>query len=469
LDLHEWDEGDPLSDLFLSTFGAFPLPEETGTDYRALVEANLLGVRSILQNGQEVQALPVSRYSIATLNRAGLDRHYIVSNHWDQPGFYLGEIDNFDDLVHFWNLRAADIPLLFYDPRYASRLRTIATPWINAIRQAPAQQHGPNGMPIWHRAKRVMDADRAHFGDGAIMEHCVNEPTWNGLNVRAPIMSFGDGSALASVSESAGRITVSFALAGQAFNDAWETKSQQYVLSVDPGIGLFGNERSTLHTPFIPELNEFYGRDAHFTWNQARAEPKSLGIVTSISTDHLSLRALDVGELVSRIFETVGIEAAPSKPGLVASTLMRQMGGLDGCRPFKIAGVRSLIENHRPDQSFSRSDAKQTIRGQGGVRPLSEYQWLYIEPQKNGSELTPDAVLSYLLDKGVFRAGLKFDCPSCRLEFWRTLDDSRSRLECDYCGHAFNVAPQLRDKDWAFRRSACSVAMITKRAPFPFC
>ena len=36
----------------------------------------------------------------------------------------------------------------------------------------------------------------------------------------------------------------------------------------------------------------------------------------------------------------VGIAASPSKPGLIASTLIRQMGGLDGCRPFKIAGVR---------------------------------------------------------------------------------------------------------------------------------
>lgn len=95
----------------------------------------------------------------------------------------------------------------------------------------------------------------------------------------------------------------------------------------------------------------------------------------------------------------------------------------------------------------------QTIQGQGGDRPLSDYQWLYIEPREFGSELKNGAVLSYLLEKGVFRAGLNFQCPSCRLEFWRSLDDARSRLECEYCGHGFNAAPQLRDKAWAFRRS----------------
>ena len=188
-------------------------------------------------------------------------------------------------------------------------------------------------------------------------------------------------------------------------------------------------------------------------WNEARAEPESLGIITSVSADNQSLRALDVTQLIAEIFCAVGIEAYPSRAGLVATTLKRQMGGLNGCRPFRISGVRDLIENHKPDQSFDRGCAMQTILGKGTAHPLSDYQRLYIEPRKHGSELTNSAVLSYLLEKGVFRAGLKFDCPSCQLEFWRSLDDAKSRLDCEYCGHSFNAAPQLRDKAWAFRRS----------------
>jgi hypothetical protein len=34
-----------------------------------------------------------------------------------------------------------------------------------------------------------------------------------------------------------------------------------------------------------------------------------------------------------------------------------------------------------------------------------------------------------------------------------SLDDAKSRLECEYCGNSFNASPQLRDKAWAFRRS----------------
>jgi hypothetical protein len=276
---------------------------------------------------------------------------------------------------------------------------------------------------------------------------------WNGLNLAAPEMYFGATTALATVGERGGKTTIAFQLSNKPFSGEQAYPSPHYVLSVDPGVGLLHSDRETLHAPFIPRLNEFYGRNCHFMWNQARAEPESLGMITEVSTDSVSLRALDVQQLVREIFESVGIEATPSRPGLVASTLIRQMGGLDSCRAFKVAGVRELIGRHRPDQSFSRATAKQTIRAYGTDHDISSYNWLYIEPRPPGVDLTADAVLSHLLDKGVFRAGLEFSCPSCQLIFWRSLDDAKARLECEYCGHTFNTAPQLRDKDWAFRRS----------------
>jgi len=321
------------------------------------------------------------------------------------------------------------------------------------VRQAPPRPHGPQGIALWHSAGRSIDDVVQRFSEGGLMPCSVGQPTWNGGSVRAPIMYFGDATALASVDQGDKAAAMSFALSDKPFVADRDAHTQHYVLSVDPGIGLFGNEQATFHTPFIPELNEFYGRNAHFIWNVARSEPESLGIISSVSDSHQTLRALNVSDLITQVFAAVGIDATPSKPGLIASTLIRQMGGLAGCRPFKIAGVRTLIENYKPQQSFDRGAAMQIIRGQGDDRRLSDYQWLYIEARKPGFELTNGAVLSYLLEKGVFRAGLKFSCPSCQLEFWRSLDDARSRLVCEYCGRDFNAAPQLRDKAWAFRRS----------------
>src|SRR5208337_1889735 len=148
---------------------------------------------------------------------------------------------------------------------------------------------------------------------------------------------------------------------------------------------------------------------------------------------------------IKRSFDSASAKATPSSPSRSSeSNAFRFIGSVNHTLILRsmaqVNGAKTLLLNDR----FQKT---------GVSNYLSDYQWLYIEPRETGSELKNGAVLSYLLDKGVFRAGLNFECPSCRLEFWRSLDDARSRLECEYCGHGFNAAPQLRDKAWAFRRS----------------
>jgi hypothetical protein len=132
--------------------------------------------------------------------------------------------------------------------------------------------------------------------------------------------------------------------------------------------------------------------------------------------------------------------------------LIEQMGGLQGCRVFKIAGVRELIHKYPPDKSFTRGGAVTII---GRVDPaigkprFSEYDSLYI----GGRRATPESAFGHLLQRGVFRAGLRLLCPNCELESWIHLDEVRTVSRCEYCGHDFNITAQLKDRDWAFRRS----------------
>jgi len=149
------------------------------------------------------------------------------------------------------------------------------------------------------------------------------------------------------------------------------------------------------------------------------------------------------------------MNAQTSEPGRIASRLIQQMGGVQGCRVFKIAGVRALIEKYKPFQSFTRSDATQII---GGVDPatnlpnFSRYEFLFIE-HREGPKLKPHQVFDFLAKKNVFRVGLNFTCPNCELEFWTPLDDLATEITCEYCGQRFNVTPHLKDGVWAYRRS----------------
>jgi len=85
------------------------------------------------------------------------------------------------------------------------------------------------------------------------------------------------------------------------------------------------------------------------------------------------------------------------------------MGRLQSCRVFKIAGVRKLIEQHKPHQSFTRSAAVQTIGNVDAAtgRPNYErYESLYLEYKPGAWKWKPEHAFLYLLKKKVFMVGL---------------------------------------------------------------
>ena len=455
--IFEWHAEDNLADVLLATLGAVPPVEVTGTDYLGLLKQQLSAKTVALTPKEPLPQLAGNDWSVSAFCRAFMQQHYSVQNHWGHPGIYVGNASDFDDLVTFWNLRATATSLMFYDPNQATRFEPNLTNWLDILRSRPEGRFkSDNSIAIWFR-ESTPKPDISMFGQG--LRLCTaRDGTWNGLNVKAPCMYFSDGSALAAIGEdSSGLPKLSFQLPPKPFNEDTRLYDQHLVVSIDPGIGLFGNERATLQTPYVPELNEYYGRQYYFEWDKARVEPDGMGIISNANRSDLSLNALDVVELVKRVFSVAGIDAQPSMPGLIASRLIQQMGGLQGCRVFKIGGVRMLLEKFGPDTSFSHQCALRAI-GKGdsvnGILPICEYSNLFIESRPYRTELGPHDVFSYLLKKGVYRTGLEFDCPSCRLEFWLSLDDMRTEVACEYCGHRFNVAPYLRDKNvWRYRRS----------------
>ena len=438
--IFEWQADDPMGDVLLQMFGAIPPPEVTGTDYCALLKRDLSARAVPLAPSQPLPELTDSIWPLSAFSRAFVSQHYSVQNYREHPGFYIGDCTQFEDLVTFWNLRATDTALIFYDYDHAPRLDPIRDQWLKMLRSRPkGRLELDNAIALWCNADP--QPDLSAFGDGLLL-HRAHETTWNGLNIKAPYMYFSEGSALAAIGEnSAGVRTVSFQLPQKPFSEDRTLFHQHLVVAVDPGIGLFGEERATLHTPYVPQLNEYYGRHCYFEWNKARVEPKGLGIISDAARFDLSLNALDVSALISRLFGVAGIAAEPSQPGLIAARLIQQMGGLLSCYPFKLPGVRNLIEKYNPDQSFTRGGATQMIHAALGDAPIH-----FGKPDAN-------AIFDRLLANGVFRAGLEFHCPSCRLEFWTPLDDVRTGTTCVYCGRTFNVTPQLKDRDWRFRRS----------------
>ncbi len=455
--IHEWQPDDPLADLMIATLGALPSAEITGIDYLTLLKQNLKAEPILVTPKEPFPVGAENELLISALCRIDLSQHYSVQNKWGAPGFYIGRANDFEDLITYWNLRATDASLMFYDPNHAARLDDRRIKWLDILRSRPRGRFEvDNRIPIWFKEESP-EPDLGIFGDGLTINKGGHD-IWNGFNIKAPYMYLSESEVLATVGDSAGGLQeISFQLPQKPFSEGMRFSNEHIVVAVAPGIGLYGNERTTLQTPYLPELNEYYGRECFFKWDETRVEPNGLGIISRASSSTMSLRSLDVTELISQIFGVIGIIAEPSIPGLVATRLIQQMGGrLQSCRPFKIPGVRHLIENYGPEKTFTRSNANQMIRDEDtatGNYSFSLHEKLHIEPRKGGIKLTPDAVLAYLLKKDIFRAGLRFDCPNCKLQFWTSLDDVHTEATCIYCGYRFNITPFLKDRDWAFRRS----------------
>ncbi len=446
--IYNWELNDPLSDVFLATFGSMPPKNITGVDYTDLVEKYL--------NAKYLRISPEGSWPVGNknqrtfsgLSRFGLQQHSSVMNYWANPGFYFGSVRDFTDLVNYWNLRATDAAIIFFDPAYSSRFESIKVDWLTRLRARPLGRFVLDNIIEIYSKNHDELGDISSFGK-SISRSAVDRFAWNGFNIKAPYMYYSESPALATIGSSSGQPQVTFQLLSKPCSDNWENHGQHLVVSVHFGIGLFGDEHYTLSTPNIPELNTYYGEQCLFEWFAVRSEPDGLGIISNASISNISVRALDVRDLIVKIFELVGIKAASSKPGLIAKQLIQQMDGLQGCRPFKITGVRKLIKDYGPEKSFTRSNAQQIIRA-----VFSLFEDLYIEKRPFNSKLNPDSVLDYLMKKNIFRAGLEFECPSCRLEFWISVDEVSTDIKCIYCGYQFNITPNLRHRgDWKFRRS----------------
>ncbi len=181
-------------------------------------------------------------------------------------------------------------------------------------------------------------------------------------------MTFPAKPVLGAAAENSLGTSVTFLLPEKPFYSDFELHTQMVVVSVSaPNVG-----NAMLTPPFIPALNEYYGRNEYFRHDRARAERGSLGIIEEVTREQLTLTALPFIDVLSNLFEKYGMKAKPSPAGLVSTRLIEQMGGLQACRVFKIGGVRSLIKKYTPAESFERTEAV-TVRSHLR-RPCNQYR-----------------------------------------------------------------------------------------------
>ena len=446
-------DDDPLAMLLLATSGAYPASSSSIPDYEELAE-RFLGIKRIALGRED--AIPPEILTGVTPSRLST-MNLQCGDKGPDHGIYVGDADSCEDIANFWNLRAAGGGLVFFDPREATRLGPLLEAqkrWLGSIPARPWQQDG--AITVFGR-EQVEQLDLSKVVDRAV-RHRISVESWNGLNIKPAVHHWKEQAVLGTVDDSQGTPTLTFALPRKPAYDHPGLFRQQIALSVRGSDPWTMEGEATFFPPYVPDLNEFFGRGLYF-YERVRAEPWSTGRSVALIVDcfqsDVTLKALPSSTLTIKLLERFGITAQPSQAGIVTRRLIAQMDGLQGCRVFKIEGVRRLIQKYPPDQSFTRSHANQMIGNNDaeGKPHFEPYENLAIAPRPFQQKLKPPDVFDFLLQQGVFRVGLELKCSHCELEFWCSVDEAKRRLECVYCGKLFDIANQLRDRDWAYRRS----------------
>jgi hypothetical protein len=411
--LLQWQDDDSLADLLLAMFGGYPIPADTGRDYRRFIQTNLRPTEWRVRECDQLPGFLLNKLTPSSITDRGLIWDLIPGE--DRVGFYIGEAGNFDDLVNYWNLRACGIKIVFLDPKHLSRLANFKNEHQEAICRTQSNAPPSHGeIAVWSRRQDLVAAIGFPNDLVAYFKQVDGTTVLRG-SMRPPLHYISEKRILASQLERAGRPALVFQLPEKPFAVENGIESREhFAVSVRPSFGE-SEGAYTFWTPFIPQLNRWLGRELHLYNNDIRAEREGVGVICPITTENLQLWAIARHDLAKSLFDIAGIAAKPSQAGRVASRLISQLGGLQGCRVLKIAGVRRLIKEHSATQDFGWDEAIQTIsKGDAALKqpPFSEYQSLFIEQRDMTSKLQPADAFHYLLEKGVFRVGLSLNCPS---------------------------------------------------------
>jgi hypothetical protein len=448
--IYKWTDDDPLADVFRVTYGQLPIAGESGS-FVAEQLGDVLPITTVnLHAPVALSTQKPGRLTLRTLTDHELEYHLWQSRANAPAGFFIGEADSFWSVVNYWNFRASGWQLLFYDPRFSDRLDGIRDHWATRLGSTEMSQKPGDSVAIV-ASSTSSEVNASWLPKG--ITHYPNDPVNSLGEIDIPLSYYPEHRALANVGDSNDSLTAIMPIPAPLFQgDRYDPRNVGLNVQVswDPS----EDDQSTFQTPNLPLLNTYYGQKFYFEYNAARVDRGGLTLLQRHLTGSLSLRALTAGPLIREIFERIGIKAEPSQAGLVTARVISQMGRLDNRRPFRVRGLRTLIEGTRVEGSFTRSHAIQTIRevAEDGSVGFDRYTDLHIEPPPSGLP-KPGDIFRYMVSHGAFRVGLEFHCPVCSLDFWISLDHATARPQCEYCGTQFDATPQLRDRDWRYRRS----------------
>lgn len=448
-----WDAEDTEARIFPLLFGAFPKPDSV---FEQDFYEGLHSDKTHILPNFDIPSSIIEKKHLIQLTSYQLQTD-IQERHTDS--LYVGSGSSFEDVLHFWNLRAAGIPVLFCNynnlKRWSSFIQAYLEKLQERLQRRPVNsKFGPDIIPVYYYGLKDSDIEvfRQSFNVNArFSSRNLKTPRSNRLSFPIkPVAPFlQERVVLANVERENSRYEVSCELPPLSFIDPNDQRArfQNFVAMFSP-FTEFAYPLHTIRVPLLRGLLEDFGRDILFDPHNAVLQEEGIGLVTSSFRGSKNLHPISYDVLVERVLRYVGIKSELSQAGILAKTLVEQLGGLEGSRVLKIRGVRKLIKAYSVNDNFDKGAARCHINDSGDIE---RFESLYIKGAKATAELAFDT----LLEKGLIRTGLDLQCAKCHLSNWLPVNRLDESWSCEYCGEKQPIATLLASSagKWRFRKS----------------
>ncbi len=366
-------------------------------------------------------------------------------------GLVIGDAHDVTHLMRFWNLRSTGADVAFWPTTEVERLQDYCLEHLK--RTIPVPKPGSDvaiGPFLW----RCDNWPR----DGSARE-AIPEPLsvlLDEIDARPTLGHLDDGLWTQPLHRPAVWSSRGRRVLANVEDDRWSNKKMVFSLPPHPyesghfehlwhshwlttltSTGEYNYPGYTIRLPSIPKLNP-WASTAVTAIGDVRLADGAIGVVTEPRDTSLEINLVEEAEVVRRVIGLAGIDAEISPPGRAVTRIIEQMGGLLGCRPFRLPGVRKMLA--RSSATYSWRDALRAIEDEGTYSTYTNVG-------------TAAQTFQRLLESGVFQAGLHLRCPACTITSRYPPGVLDAEVRCPRCGTEFLLAPTLPESHWEYQAS----------------
>lgn len=435
--------------MLTAVFGTYPAtkPLSFGKDYQDVIKPKIIefNVGAIDQYKLYEHGNPLS-LTVYDLEEFGAGRGSMSSH-----VVYIGRLQAWEDLVEFWNLRAAGkeivyLPYEFYkefkltvsklvdagayqiNPQVQNSADLLSSPsitddelnevgdWIRADcgRNIPRR----NFRPYWHRRQTMITQDIA-------------------------VSSWRTSEKEESVTYDENGITPFYLSYPQmvAKSRSYRQNGWANVLSFNS----YRDDKYCFSFPIDPAVEELVQRSLNSLEN-SRLSNEGVIVFSSHTKERVFGSPIETIRIIEAVFKTAGFTVSVSQPGRITQNLINFLGGIWGCRLLKVDGIRKVLRRINKEGALNT----QTIVGEIARNWHSEdNDDLVLKAGGLGHKLDKNMAFDALVKSKLVRPGLTFSCSQCGEKSWYSVEEFTESYKCHFCFLEQDV-PRLDRLKWAY-------------------